>query len=51
LAQGLVQANGGDAEGARHLLTLTSIPRGIYAYAGVAAMILVTLVTLATLRS
>lgn len=51
LAHRVVEAGGDDAEAARHLLSLTTTPRGVYAYAGIAATVLITLVTLATLRS
>lgn len=51
LAYRVVEAGGADADIARNLLTLTTAPRWVYAYAGIAAAILTTLVTLATLRS
>ena len=51
LAHRMVEAGGADADAARHLLTLTTAPRWVYAYAGIAAAILTSLVTLASLRS
>jgi len=51
LAERALAAGGPQAADARRLLTLTGFPRVILAYAGGAAAILLTLVTLANLRS
>lgn len=51
LARRVVAEGGPDVDPARRLLTLIEAPRGVYVQAGVAAVILILLVTLATLRS
>lgn len=51
LAERALAQGGPDAPGAERLLMLTGFPRVVLAYAGAAAAILLSLVTLANLRS